>query len=277
MTFYLVNKHQNVTSNDVVTMVKRATDSAKAGHSGTLDPFATGLLIIATNEDTKFLQRFLKEKKTYKGLIKFGETTDTLDIDGKVTETKDSDVKLVDLEEAIGSKFVGRISQIPPNYSAARVNGKKAYELAREGKEITLDPVERFIYKFIVKEVEKNLFEFVVEVSSGTYIRALARDLGEALDTPTMIKKLERTNIGIYSIEDSTDLDNLKPIENVDFVDVKIVTISDDLLKSVLDGKTIKLKSAEPEVLVMNDDRSTMILLNEVEGTGTFKIRKRIR
>lgn len=277
MAFYLVNKDKDITSNDVVNLVKKNTEASKAGHSGTLDPFATGLLIIATNEDTKFLQRFLLENKTYKGVMTFGVETDTLDPEGKVISEKEVDISLEDLEIIIGKKFIGKIIQTPPSFSSIRVNGRHSYDLAREGNSVQLEPVKRIVYNFSVKKISKNNFSFEVEASSGTYIRALARDIGRELNSPAMITKLERTKIGAYNINDSKKVNDLIPIENIDFLDLKVVTISNELLKIILDGKEIKLKTPEKEVLVINDDKSIMILLKNLDENQTFKIKKRIR
>ncbi len=276
MSFYLVDKKQNLTSHDVVKKLQHKVEAKKAGHAGTLDPFATGLLIIGTNEDTKFLDRFLNENKTYSGEMVFGKTTDTLDIDGIPTSTNDVKVELEELRQIIKEKFLGKIWQQPPVFSSIKINGKKAYELAREGKEVNLKYVERFIYLFEVEEISNNIFKFRVEVSSGTYIRALARDIAKELDTYGMILKLRREKVGNIEISSAQDLDDvLVEYTTKQVTGIDEVNISSSEMKIALEGKRVKLKNLEgtKEVIVVSD--GIKLLMLNVDN-NLYKIKKRL-
>ncbi len=277
MSFYLVDKKQNLTSHDVVKKLQRKVGAKKAGHAGTLDPFATGLLIIGTNEDTKFLDRFLNENKTYSGEMVFGKTTDTLDIDGIPTFTNDVKVNLDDLVKVIKEKFLGKIWQQPPAFSSIKINGKKAYELAREGKEVNLKFVERFIYKFEVSEISNNIFKFNVEVSSGTYIRALARDIATELNTYGMILKLRRERVGKIELNLAQDLDDvLTEYTTQQITGINEISISPEEMKIALEGKRIQLNNLDEEtkeIIVVSDG---IKLLLESVNKNYYKIKKRL-
>ncbi len=285
--FYIIDKQANSTSRDTVDELLKKIGVKKGGHSGTLDPFATGLLIIATENDTKYLDRFLESKKTYTGTMFFGKTTDTLDIDGKVTEEVEGvNIQLQDLEKVVNEHFVGKIKQMPPRYSAKKINGKKAYELSRNNEEFELKTVKKLIFDFKVKETSTpNEFSFEVTVSSGTYIRALARDIGRKLEVPGMLTSLRRTKIGNVDVKLaqplSTPLEALKTHSVTELTKIKMITIRDDLIKLVLEGKRTNFDGydgfEEDELIFVNLDKTIEILVRKVDRDKTYKIQKRIR
>jgi tRNA pseudouridine55 synthase len=216
--FILINKPPSWTSHDVVAKLRRITKERTIGHAGTLDPFATGLLIVAIGRNsTKHLDRFLKLDKVYQATIRLGETTDTLDPEGEITaDLHPHNVQEIDLNAAM-TALTGSYGQIPPMHSAIKKNGKKLYELARRGIDIPREPRPVTIYRFELTEpVFSPLltpFSLVATIacSSGTYIRSLARDLGEKLGTVAYLTTLRRTQIGEYTLENAHNIEDVTP------------------------------------------------------------------
>lgn len=205
--FLLIDKPKGMTSHDVIARIRRILGQKKAGHTGTLDPNATGLLLVALGEATKLIPYLENEDKSYRAEILFGRETDTCDITGTVVRSKqDFTINPQALSQALRSQ-TGRIEQIPPMYSARKVNGKKLYEYAREGKtvEVKARPVE--IMKIdLVEEDLPGRAVIDVDCSKGTYIRSLARDLGAQLDLPSCMGDLRRTRVGSLSLEEALAL-----------------------------------------------------------------------
>jgi len=202
----LLDKKKGITSYDVIREIKRKhPKGTKIGHTGTLDPFATGLLIIMIGRQaTKLMDRFHRLKKRYVVDAQFGFETDTQDITGIVISKSDDGIIPTkgDMWTTIEKDFLGPIKQIPPRYSAKKIKGKKAYELAREGKEFQLEPKEIEIYKFNILDYNYPNIRFEVLCSTGTYIRTLVHDLARALGTYATATELRRTEIGEFSVED---------------------------------------------------------------------------
>lgn len=219
MPFLLINKPAGITSHDVVDRVRRITNERTVGHAGTLDPFATGLLILGIGrESTKHLNDFLGMDKTYRATICIGKDSTTLDPEGEITDAASGEIALEAVESAIKG-LTGDLQQIPPMHSAIKIGGKKLYELARKGIEIDRPPRAVTVKRF---EIESDpdtplstayslpfSLRTIINCTSGTYIRALARDLGAALGTKAYLTALERTAIGPYSVADATTLDAL--------------------------------------------------------------------
>jgi len=210
--FLHIDKPKGITSHDVVDRVRRITGTRKVGHAGTLDPNATGLLIIGIDrESTKKLgQLTVKTDKTYIAEITFGEERDTDDAEGKVVNKTRLDKPIS--QEEIETKlevFTGEQMQTPPTYSAVKMGGKKSYELARKSMDITIEPRKIIVYEasLISYAYPKLTVEFVV--SSGTYIRALARDIGREVGAYAYLSNLKRTKIGKYSLDHAVNLDTL--------------------------------------------------------------------
>ena len=206
--FLLVDKPSGPTSHDVVDMVRRATGLKKVGHAGTLDPFASGLLIMALGNATKEISQFVGLDKTYEATILLGGTSDTMDRTGKLDMQACATVSEPAMLDVL-EKFKGDIDQTPPMYSAKKVGGKKLYELAREGKEVERAPVRVTIH--VLEIISYNWPHLTVRcrVSSGTYIRALAHDIGATLGCGAYLEELRRTAIGTYKVEDAVPADSL--------------------------------------------------------------------
>ena len=218
----LVDKPKGVTSHDVVSFARGLLHTKRVGHAGTLDPMATGLLILGFGNATRLLNYLLGHNKTYEAVIRLGESTNTDDADGDVVSSADDengiinfaniDEILKELRVVIAKNFTGSIMQTPTSFSAIKVNGVRAYDLAREGKDVHLEPREVFIYDFSLLDAHFSVgvsgakvidVSASVSCSSGTYIRALARDLGRVLGVGGHLVSLRRTRIGDFSIEDS--------------------------------------------------------------------------
>jgi tRNA pseudouridine55 synthase len=177
----IIDKPAGLTSHDVVANVRRLLGTRQVGHFGTLDPFATGVLPLSVGRATRFAQFYLRSRKAYEGVIKFGFSTDTYDATGKPT----SETVAVQLDRGTIEKsfqgFTGRLMQIPPPFSAKRIAGKRAYDLARQHKPVHLAPAEVEIYALELIDIEGNQVRFAVECSGGTYVRSLAHDVGRKL------------------------------------------------------------------------------------------------
>lgn len=201
-----------MTSHDVVDVVRKKTGEKKVGHAGTLDPLATGLLIVAVGrQSTKRLGGITRKKKTYLAKIHLGKETNTLDSEGEVMkEVKDLDPPNGSEVEKLLMNFLGKQKQIPPAHSAIKISGKKAYELARKGEKVELEPREIEIFKIKLLDYNYPILEIEVEVSKGTYIRALARDIGRKIGSGGYLEELRRTKIGEFEIEDAASLDELQ-------------------------------------------------------------------
>ncbi len=235
----LINKDRGISSNSVVNKVKRIVGADKAGHFGTLDVLGEGLLPVALGKGTKLFDYFLNKDKVYKTTFKFGETTATLDLEGEVTNKNDVIVTKDDLLKVI-PEFVGKFDQMPPQYSAKKINGRKAYELAREGKEVVLKPKEIEIYSIkLIKEVATNLFEFEIWCSSGTFIRSICRDIATRLNTYGVMSNIQRTRCGIF------DLNNAVTLQELEKRHINIIS-----LDKVFDYPSVKLDKADSERLL---------------------------
>ena len=178
----------------------------KVGHTGTLDPFATGLLILLSGRWTKKSNEFLKLDKVYEATIKLGYISNTGDIEGNITKKSDKKVNLKEIENIL-IQFIGEIEQRPPKFSAIKINGQRAYKMARAGKEFEVPTRKVAIYNIEVLEYEYPILKIWCHVSSGTYIRTLAEDIGEALGTGAYCLSLRRLKIGDYDVKDAEKLD----------------------------------------------------------------------
>lgn len=207
----LFNKPKNYTSAQIVNFFKKLTKK-KVGHGGTLDPLAQGLLIIGIGEGTKELTKFLKEsRKTYLAEIVLGAISDTYDAEGKIIETGKPIPEFLEIEKVFKS-FIGEIEQVPPPYSAIKIKGKRASDLVREGKNVELQPRKVRIYNLEILDDSPKLatIKIKAEVSSGTYIRSLAHDLGQKLGCGAYLNNLIRTKINEYSLEEALTFEDIK-------------------------------------------------------------------
>lgn len=220
--YLLIDKTDGLTSHDVVARVRRATGEKRVGHAGTLDPFATGLLLVGVGrEATREFQKFVGLEKTYEAVFVLGVGSDTDDRTGRIVEGPIVHITEQEIDAAIKT-FLGEIDQIPPAYAAIKIDGKKMYEAARAGKpldapprHVRIDAYERLspVTPTTLPSYPPTVLQFSVRIhcSSGTYIRSLARDLGKALGTLGLVAELRRTSIGPFSVSEALPLKELSP------------------------------------------------------------------
>jgi len=206
----VVDKPVGMTSHDVVQIVRRGTNIRRAGHTGTLDPRASGVLVILIGPAVRLSEYVSASDKRYQAVVRLGAATDTYDADGRILSTSPVDKITEDLFEEALQGFVGEIEQVPPPYSAVKIKGRKAYEMAREGEEVNLEP--RRIKVYSLELLEWAPPEAVIDVycSSGTYVRSLANDLGEKLGCGAHLVGLRRTKSGRFTLRDAVPLNRLR-------------------------------------------------------------------
>lgn len=196
----LINKPLRWTSFDAVRKIRNLVRTKKVGHAGTLDPLATGLLIVCTGKFTKRINEYMAQEKEYTGTFTLGTTTPTYDLESEPVNPMPIDHLTEDRIRSATTAFTGEIYQVPPAHSAIKVEGKRVYELARQGKTVKLEPRKLFIHAFEITRIELPLVEFRVVCSTGTYIRSLAHDFGAALGCGAHLSSLCRTRIGTFSL-----------------------------------------------------------------------------
>jgi tRNA pseudouridine55 synthase len=206
---FLINKPYQWTSFDVVKKVRNALRIKKVGHAGTLDPLATGLLIVCAGKKTKSIESYMAQEKEYTGVFVLGKTTESFDLEKEVIEVADSShLTEEDVKSAV-RQLTGNIMQIPPMHSAIKVDGKRVYESARRGEEVKMDARPVTVSEFEIVKFENPEVHFRIVCSKGTYIRSLARDLGEILKVGAYMSSLTRTRIGEFSLDSADDLMDL--------------------------------------------------------------------
>lgn len=278
----LIDKPKGVTSHDIVYKVKKLLNE-KVGHTGTLDPNATGVLPLLVGRGTKLSKYLMNHDKTYIVTLKLGEKTDTADSEGKVIEKKEVSKEVFSKEKLLQtfSNFTGKILQTPPIYSAIKVNGKKLYEYARKGQEVEIKPREIEIYKISLIEINQiaNTIEFEVSCSKGTYIRSLCEDIAKELNTVGYMKELRRVQVGEFLIKDSITVEDLQKNEdNKDFIlsyfidlqkyfaKFRIIELSQEEARKFLNG--VKLSSNKENGIYRVQSENKLI------GTGILENNK---
>ncbi len=206
----LVNKPIGMTSHDVVNQLRRILHTKKIGHCGTLDPMATGLLVVCVNKATKVLQFLMNDEKVYTAALALGKMTDTYDQEGKVIEEKDVPILTKEEVTEVLNSFLGESMQVPPMYSALKVNGKKLYEYAREGKQVEVEPRKIVIHEIELVSYQDSEIVFRCRCSKGTYIRSLCVDIASRLGTVGYMSALNREQVGVFSLEDSSTLEEIE-------------------------------------------------------------------
>jgi len=205
----LVDKKAGLTSHDVVEKFRRVARVKKAGHTGTLDPLATGLLVLCVGKATRLQAYLMGMEKVYEGTIQFGWATDSYDAEGTpVGETNEVNVEHIDFAPLV-AKFTGEMDQMPPAFSAKKIGGVRAYEMARKGETPALTPKRVTVYEFEITSVQNSTAQFRVRSSAGTYMRSLAHDLGQAAGVPAHLKELRRTAIGNFKVENAIAFDRM--------------------------------------------------------------------
>ena len=243
--FLNIYKPVGMTSHDVVAVLRRLTKIKQIGHTGTLDPFAEGVLPVCIGKATRLIE-YLKDDKEYLATVQFGASTNTFDVDGQVVSTSEKKVSHRDVENCLKS-LDGEISQLPPIFSSIKVKGKKLYEYARKGEEVEIQPRKVFIEKIEQKSFDENLqqAEILIKCSKGTYIRSIAHDLGQKLGCGAHLVKLVRTQAGSFRVEKSVKLDEINVDENLinplDVLDLPKIEVIEEDLSLIKNGMPIKL------------------------------------
>lgn len=257
----LVNKEENYTSRDVVNVISKIFNTSKVGHAGTLDPIAEGVLVIAVGKGLKLIDFLSCYKKEYIATVSMGFLTDTLDVTGnKIMEFNDFSIDKDTLSDKL-KEFVGKSIQTVPLYSAVKVNGKRLYEYARKGENIELPKREIEIYDIELLDFNDKEFKFRVEVSKGTYIRSLIKDIGDKLKIPCTMKNLVRTKQESFKIEDSYTLNeikngNYKIIPLIDCIDNFFkVEVDDYIAKKISNGRILENRYKEDKIAFINNNQ----------------------
>ncbi len=270
----VINKPKNCTSHDVVYKVKKIFNE-KVGHTGTLDPLATGVLPLLIGKGTLCSKYLINHDKTYEVELTLGKKTDTADSEGKIIETNDVPTEILKQQnvEKVLNSFIGKQKQIPPIYSAIKVKGKKLYEYARKGQEVEIQPREIEIYSINLMKInsETKKIEFQVHCSKGTYIRTLCEDIAEKLSTVGYMSELNRIQVGTFTLSEAVSIENLEkapkekyliPIEKV-FEKCGSIELKDVSLKKFLNG--VKITKNEPDGVYRIYNKGTFV------GTGILK------
>jgi len=244
----LVDKEKGPTSHDIVERIRKLLQVKQVGHAGTLDPFATGLLVVGVGKATRLLEYLQHADKVYKVKFRLGVITDTFDITGQIMEDHSDDVSKLSEEEVLNTikSFIGTYKQVPPAYSAKKYQGKKLYELAREGKIINLPPREVTIYDIWDIKINLPEVEFVTKVSSGTYIRSLCMDIGYKLGCGATAIELRRLSVGRFVVDNAIMIPETKNLDAQAFESLReLITKSLVPLEKVLDFPKIIVNSQE--------------------------------
>lgn len=247
--FLNVYKPKAMTSHDVVAVLRRVTKIKQIGHTGTLDPFAEGVLPICIGKATRLIE-YLDDDKAYIGTVQFGKSTTTYDIEGDFVNVSDKKVSLSELENVL-PEFCGEIEQLPPIYSAIKVNGKKLYEYARKGEKVEINPRKVTINKLQIENFsfDNQQAELYIDCSKGTYIRSIANDLGEKLGIYGHLIKLVRVKAGRFTIENSVKLEDLVSVEEVeknliqplDYLPCSKIFLTEEQAEKVSHGNPLQL------------------------------------
>ncbi len=279
----VINKPKGCTSHDIVYKVKKITGE-KVGHTGTLDPNATGVLPLLIGKGTLLSKYLINHDKTYEVTLKLGEKKDTADVEGNTIETKKVNDLALEKENIIKilNSFVGKQEQIPPMYSAIKVNGKKLYEYARNGESVEVKPRKIEIYNIKLINIDKTNKEidFEVSCSKGTYIRSLCEAIAEKFGTVGYMENLKRTQVGIFNIDKAITVQELENnIENNEYINKNLISI-ENIFKSNfsidLDSKNLRLFLNGVKIKVDREDAIYKIYDKNSDFIGTGTVRDKI-
>lgn len=261
--FLNIYKPVGMTSHDVVAVLRRITKIKQIGHTGTLDPFAQGVLPVCIGKATRLIE-YLPDDKEYIATVQFGSATTTYDVEGEVTFTSDKKISAIDIDL---KPFEGEIEQFPPIYSAIKVNGKKLYEYAREGKDVEIKPRNVTIEKIELKNFNEQTqqAEILIKCSKGTYIRSIAHDLGQNLGVGAHLIKLVRTQAGKFRVENSVQLDGINVKENLinplRMFDLPILGVNDEELERIRHG--VSIETPQNSIVLTSNDRFVVLEYND--------------
>lgn len=271
----VINKPKNYTSHDIVRKVKKILNK-KVGHTGTLDPNATGVLPLLIGKGTELSKYLINHNKTYEAVLQLGEKRDTGDCEGNILDSKPVQIECLDKAKIqnIFQSLIGKQQQIPPIYSAIKINGKKLYEYARKGEKVEIQPREIEIYslELININTEKKQIEFRVKCSKGTYIRTLCENIAEKLKTVGYMKELKRTQVGEFELKDAITIEELENLVNKNKDNKNFITIENYFKNApsiTLDEKRMKLFLNGVKLTFNTDDGIYKIYYNKsFVGTG---------
>ncbi|OHD66059.1 MAG: tRNA pseudouridine(55) synthase TruB [Spirochaetes bacterium RBG_13_51_14] len=289
----LIDKHEGTTSYETVREIRRVTGARKAGHSGTLDRFASGLLIVCTGQATKVARFLLEDDKTYVGAVKLGTSTETDDREGAVIDERPvGPVTRADIVSC-ARKFTGDLLQLPPRYSALKINGRRASDRARNGESVNIAARWVRIYDFEVRAVDLDhaRFFFRVRCSKGTYVRSLARDMGRELGTGAHLERLRRTDAGLFSIGDAVTVPELSAYVAAGTTDKRFaltpaealrnygrILVSDGARRRILNGavfpyeEVLEIEDNGGKKFIIIDENENLIAIADVD-IGQWQIK----
>lgn len=271
----LIDKEKGITSRDVVNKVCHILNTKKVGHCGTLDPIATGLMIVCVNKATKIVDVLTEHDKEYICTVKVGINTDTYDVTGNILEEKYEKIDKDTLINTLNS-FKGEYLQEVPIYSAIKVNGKKLYDYARNNETVELPKHLVKIYDIELLDNNEETFSFRVKVSKGTYIRSLVHDIGTKLNIPMSMQELRRTKINNLDIKDSIKVEDVsydKLINIKDILNIKTVVVKDELLKKIKNGNSINDMYNEELILFTDSDSNNLAIYKKYDNIlKAFKV-----
>lgn len=292
--FLLVDKGKGMTSFDVVYKVRKWAQEKRVGHAGTLDPLATGLLIVAIGEATKVLEYLIGFDKEYEVVGRFGAASDTFDAEGKIEVLSEKDMKKYEkmtqksFEENVLPKFLGEINQVPPKYSALKIDGKRAMDLARDGKEFEMKSRKVMIHDLKIVKFDWPEVLIKVKCGSGTYIRSLINDMGELVGCGAYVKELRRVSIDRYNVENaieiSRDFDFVNKNIEQDLVSLEKmlshwpkIELTDEEFALLKNGGSVLYKKSEHEGVFLAYLKDKIVgVLEKGRDLGTIKFRKQI-
>jgi len=277
----IIDKSAAMTSHDVVACVRRFTGESSIGHLGTLDPMATGVLPLLLGKYTRLAQFFGSMDKTYTGSIRFGFSTNTYDSDGVASSPQRAVQLTLDQVRDVAGHFQGDMDQVPPVFSAKKVDGKPAYQSAREGKAVVLKPVRIRILHFEITGLTGDTADFVMSVSAGGYVRSVAHEMGEKLGCGAHLSSLRRTHAGPFTLEDSLTFDQMSAMPNVEALeqsmphprnilpDLPCVGADEITSGRIRNGGAVNLPdfSSAPLVKIFSGQKSLLAIGKRIAGT----------
>lgn len=270
--FVIIDKPAGITSHDVVAKLRKTLGTKQVGHAGTLDPMATGVLVLGVNKATKFLQYITQGRKAYQAQIRLGQVTTSDDAQGEITSTSDtSNVSDQEIRDFLATQ-IGRIMQVPTKVSAIKINGQRAYDLVREGKEVDIPARQIDIYKLDVIEIKHGEFldiEISVECSAGTYIRSIARDLGSSLGVGGHLISLRRGLVAPFLLSDCSAIESpvIRPLADEISKVMRVRDVDLQEVKELSFGRALSASSTDgPVVALAPDGQVAAILENREHG-----------
>lgn len=278
-----INKPPGITSRDVVNRVGRALSGVKIGHAGTLDPLATGVLVVCLGPATRLVEYIQRMPKRYVGTFLLGRTSDTEDVEGNVTEIVDPPHPTLDQIELALPGFTGEIDQLPPAFSALKVGGRRAYDLARRGEQVDLKPRKVTIHEVSLKRYEYPEFELEIACGSGTYVRSLGRDIARSMGTEAVMSALQRIAIGEFRIAQACQIQQLTESSMADFLlppsravaELPSLRLTSDEIRRISHGMTIenRWKSDVKEIAGLDESDRLVAILTPRSGGSLRPLR----